>query len=238
MIRSAILLAAGRGKRQRPYTDTTPKPLLPIRGRPTLDYVLMAVKQAGIERICIVTNHLENQIFEYVGDGSRWNLKVTFAHQNELRGNGDALLSVPREWIPDEPVMVVGTDYILEENSLLELVEAHKKHKSAITMSLKECAIDELSARSCVEVDAGWQVKKIIEKPKREEILSPYAASVMFIFTPAVWEYLPRVEPSPRGEIELQSAVQMMINDGYQAFGVLQPAPDEWDASRHLEDNS
>jgi dTDP-glucose pyrophosphorylase len=101
-------------------------------------------------------------------------------------------------------------------------------------MSLKECTLDELSARSSVEVDAGWQVKKIIEKPKREEILSHYAASVMFIFTPAVWEYLPRVEPSPRGEIELQSAVQMMINDGYKAYGVLQPAPDEWDAARHL----
>jgi NDP-sugar pyrophosphorylase family protein len=234
MIRSAILLAAGRGKRQRPYTDTTPKPLLPVRGRPTLDYVLMAVKQAGIERICIVTNHLENQIVQYVGDGSRWHVKVTFAHQNELRGNGDALLSVPREWIPDESVMVVGTDYILEENSLLELVGAHQKHKTAITMSLKECTINELSARSCVELEAGWQVKKIIEKPKREEILSPYAASVMFIFPPAIWKYLPRVEPSPRGEIELQSAVQMMINDGYKAYGVLQPAPDEWDAARHL----
>lgn len=96
MIRSAILLAAGRGKRQRPYTDQTPKPLLPVHGRPTLDYVLTAVKRAGIERICIVTNHLENQIFEYMGNGSRWNLQATFAHQRELRGNGDALLSVPQ----------------------------------------------------------------------------------------------------------------------------------------------
>src|SRR5215216_2646780 len=58
MIRSAILLAAGRGKRQRPYTDLTPKPLLAINGRATLDYVLMAVSKAGIERVCIVTHHL------------------------------------------------------------------------------------------------------------------------------------------------------------------------------------
>src|SRR5512139_1128361 len=59
VIRSAILLAAGRGKRQRPYTDTTPKPLLPVRGRPTLDYVLTSVKHANVERVCIVTRHLE-----------------------------------------------------------------------------------------------------------------------------------------------------------------------------------
>jgi len=228
MIRSAILLAAGRGKRQRPYTDTVPKPLLPVHGRATLDYVLAAVKQAGVERICIVTNHLEQKIFEYVGDDSNRELHVTFAHQEELRGNGDALLSVPRDWIPNEPVMVVATDYILEKNSLLELVQAHKQNGADITMSLKECPVEELSARSSVEVDSAWHVKKIIEKPKREEILSPYAASVMFIFPPAIWKYLPEVKPSPRGEIELQSAVQRMIEDGYRLVGLLQPAPQEW----------
>ena len=70
MIKSAILLAAGRGKRQRPYTDVIPKPLLEVNGRATLDYVLTAVSKAGVERVCIVTNHLEEKIFEYVGDGT------------------------------------------------------------------------------------------------------------------------------------------------------------------------
>jgi UDP-N-acetylglucosamine diphosphorylase / glucose-1-phosphate thymidylyltransferase / UDP-N-acetylgalactosamine diphosphorylase / glucosamine-1-phosphate N-acetyltransferase / galactosamine-1-phosphate N-acetyltransferase len=228
MIGSAILLAAGRGKRQRPYTDMTPKPLLPVHGRPTLDYILTAVKRAGIERVCIVTNHLEEKIFEYIGDGSKWNLQVMFVHQDELRGNGDALMAVPHEWIPGESVMVVATDYILEENSLRELVEAHRRQNADITMSLKACPIEELSARSSVEVDAGWQVKKIIEKPQRKEILSPYAASIMFIFPPAIWKYIQKVVPSPRGEIELQSAVQRMIEDGYKAYGLLQPAPQEW----------
>ena len=228
MIRSAILLAAGRGKRQRPYTDVTPKPLLEVNGRATLDYILTAVAKAGIERICIVTHHLEEKIFSYVGDGSRWKLSAKFAHQNELRGNGDAMLSVPGNWIHVEPVMVVATDYILPEDSLLELVEAHEQHGAHITMSLKECPAEELSARSSVEVDSHWFVKRVIEKPKPDQIMSPYAASVMFIFPPAIWEYLPKVQPSSRGEIELQSAVDRMIQDGYVAFGLLQPAPQEW----------
>ena len=227
-ITSAVLLAAGRGKRQRPYTDVTPKPLLEVNSRATLDYVLCAVAKAGIERVCIVTHYLEEKIFEYVGDGSKWNLSVIFAHQEKLDGNGDALLSVPNEWIRDEPVMVVATDYILEEYSLLDLVNVHRQHKADITMSLKECPIEELSARSSVEVDADWRVKKIIEKPKHEEILSPYAASVMFIFPPAIWEYLSKIQPSERGEIELQAAVDMMIQDGFDAYGLLQSAPMEW----------
>ncbi len=234
MIKSAILLAAGRGKRQRPYTDVTPKPLLEVNGRATLDYVLRAVRKAGVERICIVTNHLEEKIFEFVGDGSQWNLDVTFAHQSELRGNGDALMSVPPGWTGNESFIVTATDYILEENVLLELVEAHQLHKADITMSLKECPIEELMSRSCVEVDSNWRVKRLIEKPTREEIISPYAASVLFILPSAFWEYIPKVQPSPRGEIEMQSAIQQMIDDGFQAFGLLQPAPEEWDASRHL----
>jgi NDP-sugar pyrophosphorylase family protein len=233
MIRSAILLAAGRGKRQRPYTDEMPKPLLPVRGRATLDYVLTAVRRAGVERVCIVTHHLEEKIMEFVGDGSPWNLEVSFAHQSQLRGTGDALLSIPAEWIRPEPVMVVATDYVLQENDLAALAEAHKKHQADITMSLKQCPVEELVARSSVDVDADWRVKRIIEKPQREEIMSPYAASILFILPPQLWHYLPQIRPSARGEIEMQAAVQRMIEDGLQAFGVLQPAPEEWSLAHH-----
>ena len=192
---------------------------------------LRAVAKAGVERVCIVTNHLEEKIFEYVGDGSKWNLYASFAHQTELHGNGDALMSVPQSWIQDEPVMVVATDYILEENSLLELVQAHEKYQADIVMSLKECPIEELTARSSVDVDSDWRVKRIIEKPKREEIMSPYAASILFILPPQIWEYLPKVKPSERGEIEMQAAIDRMIQDGFKAVGVLQPAPEEWQAN-------
>jgi NDP-sugar pyrophosphorylase family protein len=228
MIKSAVLLAAGRGKRQRPYTDVTPKPLLEVKGRPTLDFVLCAVAKAGVDRVCIVTNHLEEKIFDYVGNGSKWNLSASFAHQSELRGNGDALMSVPQDWIRNEPVMVAATDYLLEENSLLELVQAREKYKADIVMSLKQCPIEELTARSSVDVDSGWVVKRIIEKPKPEEIMSPYAASILFILPPQIWEYLPKVKPSERGEIEMQAAIDKMIQDGFKAIGVLQPAPEEW----------
>ena len=228
MIKSAILLAAGRGKRQRPYTDEIPKPLLPVRGRATLDHVLTAATRSGAERVCIVTHHLEEKIFEFVGDGSKWNIGVTFAHQLQLRGSGDALLSVPRDWIREEPVMLLATDYALRENDLLDLIQAHQKNNADITMSLKQYPVEELVSRSTVNVDSGWRVTRIIEKPAPDEIMSPYAASILFILPQQVWNYLPKIQASPRGEIEIQSAVQMMIEDGFKAFGLLQPAPEEW----------
>ena len=228
MIKSAVLLAAGRGKRLRPYTDVTPKPLLEVNGRPTLDFVLCAVEKAGVERVCIVTNHLEEKIFDYVGTGSKWNLFAKFAHQSELHGNGDALMSVPPCWIRDESVMVVATDYILKEDSLLELVQARGVYQAEIVMSLKECPIEDLTTRSSVDVDSNWCVSRIIEKPKRVEIMSPYAASILFILPQQIWKYLSKVKVSDRGEIEMQSAINTMIQDGFKAIGVLQSAPEEW----------
>jgi UTP-glucose-1-phosphate uridylyltransferase len=111
---------------------------------------------------------------------------------------------------------------------LLELVEAYQQHKTEIVMSIKEAPVEELMSRSSVDVDANWRVRRIVEKPTSEEILGPYAASIMLILPPAIWDYLPKVRPSQRGEIEMQSAVQMMIDDGYKTLGLLQPAPKEW----------
>ena len=98
------------------------------------------------------------------------------------------------------------------------------------------CKVDEPQRFGIAELDLDnpGKIKKIIEKPGVEEILSPYAASVMFIFPAAIWGYLAKVEPSPRGEIEMQTAVQKMIEEGYQAYGVLQSAPEEWDPAHHL----
>ena len=129
--------------------------------------------------------------------------------------------------------MVVATDYVLQENDLVALVEAHIKYQADITMSLKQCPVEELVSRSSVDVDSDWHVKRIIEKPTCEEIMSPYAASILFILPPQLWHYLPQIQPSARGEIEMQAAVQMMIEDGLQAFGVLQPAPEEWILAHH-----
>jgi NDP-sugar pyrophosphorylase family protein len=229
MIASAILLAAGRGKRQRPFTDSTPKPLLTVRGRPILDFVLTATRRTGIQRVCLVTHYLEEQIFDYVGNGSKWNLEATFCHQETMRGTGDALLAALNdrpEWIDRAaPVLVSATDYIFAENALADLVAAHT---SDITVSLKECPPEEISARSSVEIDSEWRVKRVVEKPAPGHAPSRYVASLVYILPPAIWDVLPQVPPSPRGEIELQSAVNLLIEQGYSAKGFLQPAPQEW----------
>ena len=92
--------------------------------------------------------------------------------EHELRGNGDALLSVPQSWIQDEAVMVVATDYILEENSLLELVQAKEKYQADIVMSLKECPLEELAAVDPISPNRMcWFLTSI--RPKKDGGIKP-----------------------------------------------------------------
>ena len=229
---SAVLLAAGRGKRLRPFTDETPKPLLPVNGSNSLDMTLRALKRTGIQRACLVTHHLEMQIRSFVDHGSAWGMEAVFCHQAELRGSGDGLLSVLRnlpDWIDrSAPVLVSATDYLLSENALADLVAAYEAQSCDITVSLKECPPEELSIRSSVDLDGGWQVRRIVEKPALGEAPSRFTAALIYILPPAIWDVLPKLRPSPRGELELPAAVNLLLEADMIAYGLFQPAPSEW----------
>ena len=76
MIDTAMILAAGRGERMRPLSDTTPKPLLRVRGKPLLEWHLLALARAGVREVVINTAWLEQQIVDALGDGARWGVSI------------------------------------------------------------------------------------------------------------------------------------------------------------------
>jgi NDP-sugar pyrophosphorylase family protein len=229
---SAVLLAAGRGKRQRPFTDQTPKPLLPVGKSNSLDMTLRAAGRAEVKRVCLVTHHLEAQIRSFVDDGSAWSMEFAFCHQAALRGSGDGLLSVLTnlpDWIDrSAPVLVAATDYLLPENALADLAAAYDTQGCDITVSLKECPPEELSARSSVDLGKNWRVRRIVEKPAPGEAPSLFTAALIYILPPEIWDVLPNSKPSARGELELPAAVNLLLEAGMTAYGLLQPTPLEW----------
>jgi MurNAc alpha-1-phosphate uridylyltransferase len=85
----ALILAAGRGKRMRPLTDTTPKPLLPVRGRPMIEWHLLALAGAGVRQVVINTAWLEDRFPATLGDGSRFGLSIHYSMEG--RDHGGAL---------------------------------------------------------------------------------------------------------------------------------------------------
>ncbi|MCA9918600.1 MAG: nucleotidyltransferase family protein [Anaerolineales bacterium] len=239
---TAVLLAAGRGKRLRPFTDHTPKPLLPVNGRPTLDYVLLAAKQAGIENVCLVTHHLAEQIEAYVGDGSAWGLTAVTCRQPEMLGTAHALQTAvsahPHLFRRERPFLLTATDYILPPTYLAELTAAHKQHGTDITISLKELPLADIIGRSSVQFrengNGRRHIARIIEKPAPEEIKHPVSASLSFILPGVTLDYLDGIRPSPRGEYEVQAVINQMIDSGLTAAGLIQETPPEWTAEAYM----
>lgn len=85
----ALILAAGRGERMRPLSDVTPKPLLPVRGKPLIEWHLLALARAGVRDVVVNTAWLEAQIVDALGDGARWGLRLRYSMEG--RDHGGAL---------------------------------------------------------------------------------------------------------------------------------------------------
>lgn len=228
----AVLLAAGRGKRLRPHTDHTPKPLLPVDGRPMLDHTLEAVADAGIRQVCLVTHHLSEQIEDFVGDGSQWGLVPVFCRQPQLLGTAHALNEVvaayPHYFQNGDFFLLTATDYIWPNNYLHDLVAAHTQSGADISVSLKHMPGADLSKRSSVSFSPQGGIAQIVEKPAPGQAPSEFVASLTTILPASTGAFLAHMQASPRGEYELQAIINQMIDDGYRARGLKQPAPSEW----------
>jgi NDP-sugar pyrophosphorylase family protein len=231
---TAVLLAAGRGKRQRPYTDTTPKPLLPVNGRPTLDFVLKSAAQAGIESVCLVVHHLGEQIEAYVGDGSAWSLTAVTCRQPEMLGTAHALQTVvstfPQMFPEERPFLLSATDYIFSPTYLADLVDTYEAKGTDIAISLKQLPKEQILRSSTVRFQENGRITQIIEKPAADEIMSRYSASLTFVLPGAIVGYLSHMKPSSRGEYEIQHVLNQMLHDGFTASGCVQETPQEWQA--------
>lgn len=222
----AIVLAAGRGKRLRPFTDTTPKPLLPINGRSTLDTLLCALQTAGVTEVCLIIGHLGEQIRDFVGNGRSWGMNACFIEQTELLGTAHAIQ--PAADFIQTPCFIVAGDYILSADYLAELKMAYLQAGTDMAVSLKELPIEELQSRSSVRFGENGRILEIVEKPAPGTAPSHVGASLIYIVPPAIRHYLANLTLSQRQEYELPTTISQMLNDGFTMTGCIQSAPAEW----------
>lgn len=109
-----MLLAAGRGERMRPLTDALPKPLIEVAGRPLIEWHLTKLQAAGIENVVINVAYLAQQIIDLLGDGSRFDLTITYSHESAgaLETAGGIIKALPL--LGDQPFLVVNADVWLD----------------------------------------------------------------------------------------------------------------------------
>ena len=202
-----VILAAGKGTRLYPITRHIAKPLLPIAGRMTLDYAFEQLKGMGISEICIVVGENEGAMRETLGDGSAFGISLSYAKQVEPKGLAHAV-GFAKEFVGGDSFVLYLGDAIYD-SSLAEFAESFVESGCANLNLVKW--VEDPRRFGVANLD-GDHIVKLVEKPQNPE--SNFAMAGMYIFGPEIWDVLPDLQPSGRGEYEITDAIQMMIDKG------------------------
>jgi NDP-sugar pyrophosphorylase family protein len=190
----AIILAAGKGTRLRPHTEKTPKPLLPVQGRPILDWIVAALPP--VDRLAVVVNYLAGQIEEYLKAQNHVRSWTT-VRQEVPRGTGDALMACKGR-IDADRVLVLNADDLIGRSDIARL--------AAKPMGILAHGVSEPRAYGIIFPKPDGTLDRIVEKP---EIDGTRLANIGgYVFPRSVFDLT--LPLSPRGEYEITDAVAQL----------------------------
>ncbi len=204
----ALVLSGGIGSRLRPLTFTTAKQLIPVANRPILGYVLERISQANIEDVgVIIAPSTGDDVRNYVGNGSEWDIKVTCILQEPL-GLAHAVKTARDFLDSDSFIMCLGDNLIGE--GFGTLIEKFEQEELDALILLKE--VDDPSQFGIAQLDDQGAVVHLVEKPKTD--VGNLAIVGTYLFSAKIHEAIERIKPSWRGELEITDAVQEMVDMG------------------------
>lgn len=190
----ALLLSAGLGTRLRPITDTIPKCLVPINGKPLLEYWLDNLSKVGIDEFLINTSYLSTQVEEFV-EKSRYKNKITLVNEIELLNTGGTLLSnrdyfinqTDKSVCDNEPFMLVHADN-LSFCDFKSFISSHINRPITCEITMMLFKSDNPSSCGIVELDKNSIVQKFHEKVKNPP--SNLANGAVYICEPTIFSFL------------------------------------------------
>ena len=200
----AIILSAGEGSRMRPLTLTKPKTMLPVAGKPIIQYNIESLRDNGITDILLIVRYKEEMVREYFGDGSDFGVNIYYQTQEDFLGTANAI-SYGKDFINDSLIVLNG-DIILDNDVINEFISEYENLNPDTLMLLTE--VENPSAFGVVEIEDG-NIKSIVEKPKLEEAPSNLVNAGIYIFNRDIFDKIEKTEISERGEYE-QTRIGLM----------------------------
>lgn len=183
----AMILAAGMGSRLKPLTDNCPKCLMPLANRPLIDWVLSWLKEHGVTECMINLHYLQEQVKKFVGDGSRFGLKVYYSFESVLLGTAGAVKKVADFF--DEPFYLIYGDNFSQWN-LMEMKGVFELYRPMIVVAVHWR--DDVTQSGMIEMAEDGQITKIIEKPKIEYVTNHYVNAGFFFMDPGIFSFIPQ----------------------------------------------
>ena len=239
MIKQAIIPLAGQGTRLLPLTSVFAKELLPINGKPGLEYIINECIDAGIKQIIFIISKRKKMIKKYFYNDKfykelikkkkdprvieeyqkilKYRKMIKFVYQNKPKGTGDAVLKT-KKYIKDKYfLMLLPDDLIIKKNCSKSMIQTHNKFKSSVMASMSvnkktvsRWGIYKINKKLNI---TDYLIRGVIEKPKIKEAPSNKAVIGRYILPKKIFTKLKNLKPSKGGEIHITDAIQLLIND-------------------------
>ena len=206
----AILLSAGLGTRLRPITNRLPKCLVPINGRPLIDYWLELLFCQGIEKILINTHHHAEKIYEHVAQ-SKWHDRITLVREAELLGTGGSVLK-NRHFFNNNSFLVAHSDNLTRFN-LQDFQKVHSRRADHVKITMMTFKTN--SPRECgiVRLDKNGVVQEIHEKVNYD--VGRLANGAIYIFDQSV---ILKMESLKAKQLDISTQVLPLFLGGINTF--------------------
>lgn len=205
----AVILAAGRGTRMRELTNDVPKPMIEVRGKPVLQHIVEGLRDAGVRRFVIIVGYHAEAVRNFFGDGQLHNVDIEYVTQTVQDGTG-RVVNLARNFIGDSPFILSYGDILIGQENYKRVVDLSDDLEAVITVTRGE----DVSKGGAVFVNEQMELVDLREKPKPGEPTSPWYNAGLYAFRRNIFEFIARLEPSPRGEYELTDAIRDLAQSG------------------------
>ncbi|MGR5464701.1 nucleotidyltransferase family protein [Photobacterium damselae subsp. damselae] len=207
-----FIMAGGFGTRLRPLTDNCPKPLLKVGNKPILEIILQRFIDSGFHNFYISTHYLPEMIKDYFGNGAKWNINITYVHEETPLGTGGALGLLP-DTIEQLPLIMINGD-VLTNLDINALLEYHNKEDAIATMCVRE--YDYQIPYGVIDKD-GNRVMGMTEKPTYKF----HVNAGIYVVTPKLFNSVQK-----NTNIDMPTLLESYIQDGNKV--ILYPLTEYW----------
>jgi NDP-sugar pyrophosphorylase family protein len=186
----AMVLAAGGGTRLYPLTFAIAKPMVPVLNRPVLEHIIALLARHGITELIANLHSFPEQIVSYFGDGARCGVSLEYSHERELLGTAGGVKHVA-SFFGDQTFIVIGGDD-LADFDLTAMAAFHRARNAMATIAVSE--VEHVTEYGIVVSDDDGRIRSFQEKPAAHEALSRTANTGVYMFEPALLDYIPANE--------------------------------------------
>jgi len=205
-----VILHGGYGTKLRPLTYSYPKQLLPIANKPISQYVLENLKKAGILDIALILGNIyPEKVKDHYGTGEKFGVKIHYIQQEQPRGIAQAV-SLCKKFVDNDPFVLYLGDNLLQ-GDINQLYKKFKNSNSDALLLL--CEVNNPSQFGIAKFNHSGKLVQLVEKPKDPP--SNFAVTGIYFFKPVIFDFINKLKPSWRGELEITDAIHSMLESGY-----------------------